>query len=354
MSDGISGKDFYIPALHEVLCLESSTLLNDLKDSVGTRKWELLATRLGFQANYYTNRHKQRRWIAIDSISKSNSTPPFSPLNLVDGKCAGQALKLPKWVESSCSRNIVEILKRIEHSEDNEIEKCNDNSENANTNQPSISRNQHHDICFVSPSKEIEISEERSVCETPINCEMNECAMDTTMANSGANIKSPYDQNRKISFVSPNAPMFCNLHKKLIYLKSKIVSKEINDSVELDLKGDVKKVVHNAFKHTLLKKKEFRKEVTEALLDLGDESSDENDTSKCNEFASFLVDEIHNYEKKLSGKDSRVRFSPRVLRMCMSLWLRSSAGYKEFREANLQVRTMIMFLTNEYSPCANC
>ena len=60
MSDGISGKDFYIPALHEVLRLESSTLLNDLKDSVGTRKWELLATRLGFQANYYTNRHKQR------------------------------------------------------------------------------------------------------------------------------------------------------------------------------------------------------------------------------------------------------------------------------------------------------
>ena len=216
MSDGISGKDFYIPALHEVLRLESSTLLNDLKDSVGTRKWELLATRLGFQANYYTNRHKQRRWIAIDSISKSNSTPPFSPLNLVDGKCAGQALKLPKWVESSCSRNIVEILKRIEHSEDNEIEKCNDNSENANTNQPSISRNQHHDICFVSPSKEIEISEQCSVCETPINCEMNECAMDTTMANSGANIKSPYDQNRKISFVSPNAPMFCKGLKRKV------------------------------------------------------------------------------------------------------------------------------------------
>ena len=129
------------------------------------------------------------------------------------------------------------------------------------------------------------------------------------------------------------------------YLKDKIASKKIEDTVELEIEGKVKDVIHKAFKHTLANKTDFKKEVIEALMSLECENNDGDASAECGDFASFLVDEIDKYEKKLAGNDTRLRFSPRILRMCMSLWLRSNARYQEFRAANLQVSRILILVS---------
>lgn len=110
----------------------------------------------------------------------------------------------------------------------------------------------------------------------------------------------------------------------------------------------MKEAVHKAFKHTLSNKNEFKKEVIEALMTLDSNNCGDESSAKCGDFAKFLVNEIQKYELDLAGKKKLIRFSPRVLRMCMSLWLRSPAGYKEIQDANLQVRQTQILVSYEW------
>jgi hypothetical protein len=51
------------------------------------------------------------------------------------------------------------------------------------------------------------------------------------------------------------------------------------------------------------------------------------------EFAAGIRKEIENYAKLLLGKTSRVRFSPKVVQVAMTLWMRSPTAYEDLRQS---------------------
>jgi hypothetical protein len=60
--------------------------------------------------------------------------------------------------------------------------------------------------------------------------------------------------------------------------------------------------------------------------------------SECSEFAqSRILDEIQNFSKKLNGQTRQVRFSPRVMRMALSLYLKGPSAYEAFCHSSIQV-----------------
>jgi len=56
---------------------------------------------------------------------------------------------------------------------------------------------------------------------------------------------------------------------------------------------------------------------------------------KCKEVATFFMEEIDKLGHALSETSKQIRFSPRIMRVALSLWLRSPATYNEFKESGL-------------------
>ena len=55
------------------------------------------------------------------------------------------------------------------------------------------------------------------------------------------------------------------------------------------------------------------------------------------EYSKELLDEISNYAKVLKGHKTQVRFSPRVMRIALGLYMKSSSGYEAFKSSNLRI-----------------
>ena len=62
-----------------------------------------------------------------------------------------------------------------------------------------------------------------------------------------------------------------------------------------------------------------------------------NNEANVTEFAENIVNEITNYAKLLNNKKSQLRFSPRVLRLALSLYMRSKKGYEVFRNQSITI-----------------
>jgi len=50
-----------------------------------------------------------------------------------------------------------------------------------------------------------------------------------------------------------------------------------------------------------------------------------------NDIVDFIVEQISNTAKKLTGKDKQYRYSPVVMQMAYAMWSRSSGGYREMK-----------------------
>jgi len=82
LEEGIFGQQFYIPALYEVLCIENSSIISELKRGAGFRKWGSLK-RIGVGAVRYEHRHARRRWVLFGSINEGIGRKlPFVPADL--------------------------------------------------------------------------------------------------------------------------------------------------------------------------------------------------------------------------------------------------------------------------------
>ena len=60
--------------------------------------------------------------------------------------------------------------------------------------------------------------------------------------------------------------------------------------------------------------------------------------------ASLLVAEIKVSAQRLAGHKRQVRYSPQVLQVALSLWLRSSTGYEEFKASGLKIMPLALLL----------
>jgi uncharacterized protein YaaW (UPF0174 family) len=66
------------------------------------------------------------------------------------------------------------------------------------------------------------------------------------------------------------------------------------------------------------------------------EGKEKRNKEESDELAQFMIDEINNKAKAMSGKKTTVRFSQGTLRTALTLFLRSQVGYEEFKENSPQ------------------
>jgi len=71
---------------------------------------------------------------------------------------------------------------------------------------------------------------------------------------------------------------------------------------------------------------------TEKHMVLSDE-----ERKQCGDFASVILEQMQSNAKKITKNEKGVRFSPRILRMALSIYTRSKVGYEEMRKASVEV-----------------
>jgi hypothetical protein len=115
--------------------------------------------------------------------------------------------------------------------------------------------------------------------------------------------------------------------------KTKNLSQKIKNQTKLHVSNNVRDLIKKAVSYVSGNKAEAKKAIISALVELVVDK-DKATTKEQNEFSDRLRLEISNMGKRLSGKDSRVRFAPKMICIAMSRWLWDGKGYQEFQESN--------------------
>jgi hypothetical protein len=61
-------------------------------------------------------------------------------------------------------------------------------------------------------------------------------------------------------------------------------------------------------------------------------------------FVDITLERIMNFKKVLDGKQTQVRFSPREIRMAMTLYNRSPSGYRDMKDSSIQILPSISLI----------
>ena len=80
----------------------------------------------------------------------------------------------------------------------------------------------------------------------------------------------------------------------------------------------------------------FKKDIVSELLVISEETSVEK-SKEIEEFAEEIVMQINNMAQQLEGKSSQVRFSPRIMRIALSTWQRSTSAYNNLLKSKLMI-----------------
>ncbi len=59
--------------------------------------------------------------------------------------------------------------------------------------------------------------------------------------------------------------------------------------------------------------------------------------AECRKLAEVFVEQMRDNAGKICGKDKGIRFSPRILRMALSVYVRSPVGYEELKKSSLEI-----------------
>lgn len=90
------------------------------------------------------------------------------------------------------------------------------------------------------------------------------------------------------------------------------------------------------FSYVLIKKSVAKAELVKALLSTKIEFKNA-DKSEISEVSDTIVQQIENYFNVLKGNTQQVRFSPRLIRMCLLLWLNLPLDYDQFQKLLLNM-----------------
>jgi hypothetical protein len=146
-----------------------------------------------------------------------------------------------------------------------------------------------------------------------------------------------------------------NLMKKIVYAKvssaKKMIRKE--DLPFSDLAENWQRPLEDAMawfrKQSTTTQDGLKKELVISILEATCNFSNGNgkwNKEESEEFAQFMLDEIQNKARAMSGKKTTVRFSQGTLRTSLTLYLRSQVGYEEFKENSPQCLPSIRTLRN--------
>ena len=131
-----------------------------------------------------------------------------------------------------------------------------------------------------------------------------------------------------------------------IYVLLGIVEAPIN--IMIIVRGSCLRKVGNVSKDITTKyKNDLVEGIVKEMESSNDGMSDDNKVQKREEIETFVsetVERIVNYKKVLNGKQSQVRFSPREIRMAMTIYCRSPAGYRDFTNSSIQIMPSLRLL----------
>jgi hypothetical protein len=132
---------------------------------------------------------------------------------------------------------------------------------------------------------------------------------------------------------------FSNIEKKL---RSPLDEITLDDADQ-----NMKDILQRAMLYVTENETSCQKAILKALLDLeqkravaskaGSPDVDDDPESTNEELADFILNEMKNNAKVIAGKGCTIRYSARTVRIAMSIWLRSPAAYREFKEASLTI-----------------
>ena len=110
-------------------------------------------------------------------------------------------------------------------------------------------------------------------------------------------------------------------------------------------------IMMSASSYVSTNKTDCKKRILLALLQssntIKDNQSKEQATKKSieiSDFADTILEEISNFSKVKIDHNCHVRFSPCVMRMALSLYLKGATAYKAFQQFNIQVMPSISAL----------
>ena len=96
-------------------------------------------------------------------------------------------------------------------------------------------------------------------------------------------------------------------------------------------------MIKNAFKGAKDNKEDYTMNLIEAMVKLQSPDGEKYDIEEIKEFSENIMNEIENMGKKCVGKNKAVRFSPKIMKVALYVWVRSKKSYKILFDSKLLV-----------------
>jgi hypothetical protein len=131
---------------------------------------------------------------------------------------------------------------------------------------------------------------------------------------------------------------------KISYLKKKL--KADKKTVKIPASdSSIRELVVNVSGIILDGKWNAKEAIINALLEVeGKGDLDESNDKERKEFAEHILRKKKNMSKRMRGKKSQQRYSPKLIHMAMALWIRDNKVYEGFQEANYYMLPSIPYL----------
>ena len=151
------------------------------------------------------------------------------------------------------------------------------------------------------------------------------------------------------NFLRANAVERKNTNKKICYLKSKLKLNADKETMQIPASdSSIRELVVNVSSIILDGKWNAKEAIINALLEVeGKADLDESNDKERKEFADHILCEIKNMSKSMSGEKRQQRYSPKLIRMAMALWLRDNKAYEEFQEADYYMLPTIPYIKHD-------
>ena len=133
--------------------------------------------------------------------------------------------------------------------------------------------------------------------------------------------------------------------RKLANVEKKLTS-HLDEITLDDADQNMKDILKSAMTYVTNNETSCQKAILQALLDLEQkrvgaskaQRHDEDSLESTNEeLAELILNQMKNIANVIAGKECNIRYSAQTVWIAMSLWLRSPAAYREFKDAYLTI-----------------
>ena len=136
--------------------------------------------------------------------------------------------------------------------------------------------------------------------------------------------------------------MFKDLKNKVRRMKRKILRLEEKADIakkELSMQfaecSPITKMLKKVFVHNKENKIKFTKEIVLSTIRVLTDHAETADSTEINEFAESMTEQVMNLGNRIMGKTGGNRYSPNLIRLSLSIWMRSKTAYDHMQQSNM-------------------